>query len=451
MPDTLAENSDKLQPHIVTERDHPIRVNMVDRDAIFVLRKLNSAGFSSYLVGGGVRDLYLGKLPKDFDISTDARPGQIRKIFPNSATIGKRFRLVQVFFPAGKVIEISTLRSLSEHDLDGPQAVLAPNNTFGNLPEDAQRRDLSVNSLFYELENRTIIDYVGGVSDLDNSVIRMVGDPDKRINRDPVRIMRAIRHSSRTGFTIEKRTWAAICSNHAKLGLCPPSRIRDELLKDLFGGSARQWFQLAVQSEMFFSVFSFYRKVLFRTSASQISCKEQLTTIFSILDNSQTPSEKKPNKKLPVSFVLALILLPWADVEYNLSRLELKGPGLFKLGKKLRHDIDNMLGTQLNLRRLIRQEMVTLLTNLPSFVRFGRNGPWPKWFKKKSYFAQGLLFHDFFKEANSAEIDAEASHQLLKKISINRDQYSRSAQYPKRKTKPAFSTKKRGGIFGLKK
>ncbi len=129
---------------------------------LYILRKLKDAGFAGYLVGGGVRDLYLGKTPKDFDISTDARPGQLRKLFPNSNTIGRRFRLVQIFFRGGKTIEISTLRSLSEHDLDGPEAVLAPNNTFGTLSEDARRRDLTINSLFYEIENNTIIDYVNG-------------------------------------------------------------------------------------------------------------------------------------------------------------------------------------------------------------------------------------------------------------------------------------------------
>ena len=137
-------------PVTIAPADHPITIDLIDRDALYVLRKLNAAGFSGYLVGGGVRDLYLRKTPKDFDISTDARPGQIRKLFPNSTTIGKRFRLVQVFFPNGKIIEISTLRSLSEHDLEGPEAVLAPNNTFGSLDEDAQRRDLTINSLFFE-------------------------------------------------------------------------------------------------------------------------------------------------------------------------------------------------------------------------------------------------------------------------------------------------------------
>ena len=200
MPGRSHQIKDPPDPLIISEHNHPLRPEMLDKDAVFVLRKLNEAGFASYLVGGGVRDLYLGKTPKDFDISTNARPGQIRKLFPNSSTIGRRFRLVQIFFKGGKIIEVSTLRSLSEFDIDGPEAVLAPNNTFGSLPDDAQRRDLSINSLFYELENNTIVDYVGGVADLDNSVIRITGEPEKRINRDPVRMLRALRHSSRTAF-----------------------------------------------------------------------------------------------------------------------------------------------------------------------------------------------------------------------------------------------------------
>ncbi len=210
-------------PNIIEPSEHPIRTDMIDDEALFVMRKLNRAGFSSYLVGGGVRDLYLGKTPKDFDIGTDARPGQIRQLFNNSRTIGRRFRLVQVFFKNRKTIEVSTLRSLSEHDIDGPEAILAPNNTYGTPDEDALRRDLTINALFYETENRTIIDYVGGVSDLDRGIIRIIGSADRRITHDPVRMMRAVRHSVRNNFVIEEQSWAAVRRNHHLLRLCPPS------------------------------------------------------------------------------------------------------------------------------------------------------------------------------------------------------------------------------------
>ena len=451
MTDLLPATSDQSDPLIIPQQNHPIRPKMVDSDAAFVMRKLNKAGFSSYLVGGGVRDLYLGKTPKDFDISTDARPGQIRKLFPNSSTIGRRFRLVQVFFKSGKVIEVSTLRSLSEHDLEGPEAVLAPNNTYGSLAEDAQRRDLTINSLFYELENHTLIDYIGGVDDLDRSIIRMIGTPDKRINRDPVRMLRAIRHSARTSFNIEQQTWQSICNNHKKLSLCPPSRIRDELFKDIYGGSASRWFELAVESDLFFAIFPFYRGIIYTSPPKRPSCYEQLHSIFSIIDNVTISADRKAMNALPKYFSLALILLPWADVRFNLSRRQLKGPAAFQLSKSLRKEIDNLLGTQLNLRRSLRQEMVTLLSNLPQFVRLVQNSTCPKWLKKKSYYAKCHLFYNIYNAVVSSQNDPNSLPQLFDSMSKNSSPHSQKRQNSKRKTKPAFSPKKKGGVFGFRK
>lgn len=451
MTGTSVDHSDKMRPIIISEHSHPIRPDMLDRDAVFVMRKLNKAGYSSYLVGGGVRDLYLGKTPKDFDISTDARPGQIRKLFPNSSTIGRRFRLVQIFFKGGKVIEVSTLRSLSEHDIDGPEAVLAPNNTYGSLPDDAQRRDLSINSLFYELEARTIIDYVGGVADLDNSIIRIIGEPDKRINRDPVRMMRAVRHGSRTGFSIEDSTWKSICRNHSKLSLCPSSRIRDELFKDLCGGSAAPWLKAMIESELFFTIFPFYRNTLYSSPPSQPTCRQQLLIIFSLLDEIHTSTEHKANGLLPKFFILALLMLPWAELTFGLSGLRLKGPGYFQLAKKVRLEIDSLMGIQLNLRKSIRQEMVTLLCNLPQFVRFVQNEPAPKWLKRKSYYHKCLLFHDFHKAAISGQASGQSHGNILKSIIPEQADPPRKPSPLKRKTKPAFSPKKKGGVFGLRK
>lgn len=434
-------------PLIISHNDHPIEQRNIDKDAIFVMRKLNKAGFSSYLVGGGVRDLYLGKTPKDFDISTDARPGQIRKLFPHSATIGRRFRLVQVFFKNGKVIEVSTLRSLSEHDLDGPEAVLAPNNTYGKLPEDAQRRDLTINSLFFELENNTIIDYTGGVRDLDDSIIRMVGEPGKRINRDPVRMLRAIRHSARTGFTIDATTWDAIRANRAKLNLCPPSRIRDEMLKDLYGGAATQWLDLAIDSETFFTLFPFYQHLL-QTSTI---CREQLTTIFSILDTAYNYTRENSTRDLPYYFTLALLALPWAEATYNLSQLHIKGPALFQLSKNLRHDIDIFFGIPLNLRKSLRQEMVTLLSSTPQFVRFVQNGRPPKWLKKKSYYNKCSYFYTFHRNILNGRNCTTEIENMLEKTPQREAPSSQNTRYSNQKNKPAFSPKKKGGVFGFRK
>ena len=438
-------------PVIFGPSDHPITLEMIDRDALYVLRKLNTAGFSGYLVGGGVRDLYIGKTPKDFDISTDARPGQIRKLFPNSNTIGKRFRLVQVFFPNGKIIEISTLRSLSEHDLEGPEAVLAPNNPFGSLDEDAQRRDLTINSLFFEIEHRTIIDYVNGVRDLDDSIIRIVGDPEKRINRDPVRILRAIRHSARNNFSIEKKSWEAICNNAHKLTLCPTSRLRDELLKDLYSGSAADWFQLAVDSGIFFSLFGIYKKILVQAPEEGPSYRDQLTRIFTVIDRLNSLLDKQKRPKPSHSFILALLLIPWANARYNLSELQLKGHALFHFSKKLREDLDTHIGLELNLRRSLRQEMSTLLTNLPIFIQHHENNSWPKWLRKKSYFKDCSLFFHFYREAMTEQPIPEISVDHFKGLPKQESPVHIAETIGHRKTKPAFSPKRGGGIFGFKK
>ncbi|MCI5183936.1 MAG: hypothetical protein D3921_15695 [Candidatus Electrothrix sp. AW1] len=145
------EQNNDSERVVLSEKEHPILEKDIESEALKVLYRLRDAGYAGYLVGGGVRDLYLGNKPKDFDISTNARPGQLRKLFRNSRTIGRRFRLVQVFFRGNKIIEVSTLRSRSEYDSDEPDKVLPANNTFGTLEEDAYRRDLTINSLFLDL------------------------------------------------------------------------------------------------------------------------------------------------------------------------------------------------------------------------------------------------------------------------------------------------------------
>jgi poly(A) polymerase len=436
---------------VIPPEEHPITTEMIDRDALYVLRKLNDAGFAGYLVGGGVRDLYLGKTPKDFDISTDAHPGQLRKLFPHSNTIGRRFRLVQIFFRGGKTIEISTLRSLSEYDLDGPEAVLAPNNTFGTLSEDARRRDLTINSLFYEIENNTIIDYVNGSEDLDQGIVRIVGDPAKRIGRDPVRMLRAIRHAARIDFTIEEQTWKALCSNSHKLSLCPPSRLRDEFLKDLYSGAAAPWFELAVDSGLLFSLFPFYRKTLTSNSAASRNLREQLAGICRIIDRTNTLSQNLKIHRQPDFFLIGLFLIPWVEARFQLISQFRKGAVLFQLAKQIREEIDQSIGIDLNLRRSLRQEMVSLLLNLSLLIHNKQQNGWPKWLKRKSYFKRSVLFyHLYMAAATGTSVD----HLFLGEPQIQPaaeeiNKVSRNSSPPK--CKPAFSKKSKGGIFGFKK
>ncbi|MBW6520498.1 MAG: polya polymerase [Desulfoarculaceae bacterium] len=440
---------------ILTPGEHPITLEMIDADALLVLRKLHDAGFSAYLVGGGVRDLYLGKTPKDFDISTNAHPGQIRKVFRNSMTIGRRFRLVQVFFRNGKTIEVSTLRSLSEFDIDGPQTVLAPNNTFGSLEEDAGRRDLTINSLFFEIENKTIIDYVGGIADLNLGIVRIVGDPDKRISRDPVRMLRAIRHAARIDFTIEPQSWQAICRHHHELALCPPSRLRDELFKDLHSGSLLDWFHLAAESGLFGSILGLYKKILAQPSDSGPSCKEQLTSLFTVIDRvTKKMTETQIGQRLANEFLLALLLLPWANTRFDLIRMEPKGPAAHQLGKQLRDSLDLEIGTQLNLPRASRQEIITLIGNLPLFLQHQEKGSWPQWLTRKSYFKNCLLFYHFYLESTGGLPVPESLLDIMPPpipVRAPRSGYREKRASRPGTSGPAFASDAPGGIFGFKK
>lgn len=440
---------------VIEQGKHPITSNMLDADALFVLKKLQQAGFSGYLVGGGVRDLYLGNTPKDFDISTNARPGQLRKLFRNSNTIGRRFRLVQVFFKRGKTIEVSTLRSHSEHDIDGPVAVLAPNNTFGTLDEDAQRRDLTINSLFYEIETHSILDYVGGVHDLENGIVRMIGEPGKRITRDPVRMMRAIRHCARNNFTIEDTTWKAICEQHQELALCPPSRLRDELLKDLYNGKAAPWFALSESSGIFTVLLKCYAGLLTKPFNNDRSCSEELSALLQTIDRVNLRSVDQQAQRQPDYFLLALILIPWAEVQFSLLSQQRKGSDSFQLGKSIRTELDNNLGIDLNLRRSLRQEMTTLLVNLPLFMTYDTDRGWPSWLKKKSYFAQCLLFYQYYKDSLSDTPleELERVETFPDKGNFLPEEASPIEPYEKIdiESSPTGYGVRQGGIFGFKR
>jgi poly(A) polymerase len=446
--DNPRQENSAFIPRILSTTDHPITPKMLDPDALHILKKLATAGFSGYLVGGGVRDLYLGNSPKDFDISTDARPGQLRKLFPNSRTIGRRFRLVQVFFKGGKVIEVSTLRSLSEHDLDGPEVILAPNNTFGTLNEDARRRDLTINSLFYEIENGTIIDYVDGCGDLDNGIVRIVGDPEKRISRDPVRMIRAIRHSARNNFAIQEDTWKAITLHCNKLSLCPPSRIRDEILKDFYSGATAPWFELAFSSGIFTALFPFYKSIFKKNTVVSLEVRQQLAGIFQTIDRIDTLSKKSNFHRQADFFLFALLMIPWAESRFQLFSEFRKGADLFQLAKKIRRDIDQTLGIDLNLRRSLRQEVVNLLTTLSQLIHNRQNDTWPQWLQKKSYFLKCSLFYHFYIEATTGKpipqefLQTNQPHLPAKS--------SPTQKTSKGKSKPAFATKTKGGIFGFK-
>lgn len=232
---------DQHRPRIYSREEHSISRRDIEPDALKIMYRLIRHGFKAYLVGGGVRDLLLGRTPKDFDIGTDATPRQVKGIFRNSRIIGKRFKLIHVFFHGGKIIEVSTFRDQSApidlgDDEESEKKLIIRDNNYGTPESDAHRRDLTINGLFYDLSTFSIIDYVGGMDDLNAGLIRVIGDPDVRFKEDSVRLIRTVRHAVRTGFAIEENCKKSLVKNSALILKSSAVRVYEELKKDFSSG-----------------------------------------------------------------------------------------------------------------------------------------------------------------------------------------------------------------------
>ncbi len=235
-PESIAPRA----PRILEARGR-IRSESLDPDALHVVSRLQHAGHEAYLVGGCVRDLLLGLEPKDFDVATDAPPNRIKRLFRSAFVIGRRFRLVHVRFPSGKVVEAATFRrdpgDLGAHP-DRDDAPIYDDNVFGTAIEDAFRRDFTVNALFYDPTRDRVIDHVGGLADLEARVIRAIGDPDRRLKEDPVRMTRAVHFAARIGGTLEPVLREATLRCAPEIAKSSGSRLYNELVKILARGAA---------------------------------------------------------------------------------------------------------------------------------------------------------------------------------------------------------------------
>ncbi|MFW6052208.1 MAG: polynucleotide adenylyltransferase PcnB [Myxococcota bacterium] len=242
----------------------------MDPDAVKVIRRLRRYGHTAYLVGGGVRDLLLGRRPKDFDVATSAQPHEVRRLFRNCRVIGRRFRLAHILFAGGKIIEVATFRRdpMQAFDVvegefaeemeaagearanrlvprrkeadDDVDLLIRHDNVFGEPHEDAIRRDFTINGLFYDIERGEVIDYVGGVPDLERRVVRTIGDPDVRFREDPVRILRAIKFSARLDMGIAPDVYDAMVDHRSELERAARPRLLEEILRLLRGGAAHR-------------------------------------------------------------------------------------------------------------------------------------------------------------------------------------------------------------------
>src|SRR5712691_10926929 len=239
LPPRSVETLSPTMPRILPRPEHTVSRKDIDADALKVLYRLKNHGFKAYLVGGGVRDLLLGRKPKDFDIATDAHPQQVKKLFRNCFVVGRRFRLCHVRF-GRKVVEVSTFRrqALAEEG----DTLIRRDNTFGTSEEDAFRRDFTVNALFYDIATFSVIDYVGGLEDLRAGIVRMIGDPEVRLREDPVRMMRAVALAARLDFALDPLVVDAIKQLRHEIATSAPPRLLEEYYKILRSGCAEKTF-----------------------------------------------------------------------------------------------------------------------------------------------------------------------------------------------------------------
>ncbi|MGL4859060.1 MAG: polynucleotide adenylyltransferase PcnB, partial [Enterobacteriaceae bacterium] len=281
-PSSERARKEVVCPSVIPRAEHNISRQAISDNALKVLYRLNKFGFDAYLVGGGVRDLLLEKQPKDFDVATNATPEQVRKLFRNCRLIGRRFRLAHVMF-GPEVIEVATFRGHHETpDTDAMQAkqaksgMLLRDNVYGTIEEDAIRRDFTINSLYYSAADFSLRDYNGGLNDLRQGIIRLIGNPETRYREDPVRMLRAARFAAKLNMTIASDSARPIPRLATLLKEIPSARLFEESLKLLQTGCGYQTYLLLRQYQLFQQLFPL---IACRFTADNDSVMEKIIAI----------------------------------------------------------------------------------------------------------------------------------------------------------------------------
>jgi poly(A) polymerase len=299
---------------VVDRSDHPISRRQIPENVLKVLYRLHRSGYRAYLCGGSVRDLLVERTPKDFDIATDAHPSEIRRLFRNSRIIGRRFRLVHIIFQDMNV-EVATFRREPERGTEETDDILVTNdNTFGSPLQDARRRDFTINGLFYNIADFSVIDYVGGLDDIAGSRVRVIGDPDVRFREDPVRMMRAIEFASRLNFEIEPATYDAILRHRAEILKASAPRVSEEILELLRRGWSQGAFRLMVDTRLLHPL---------------------LPEVYTAIDDDRAPYFWKmlevldrtvqSGHKISDPVLFSVLLLPWIVDEIEKEQLRREG------------------------------------------------------------------------------------------------------------------------------
>jgi poly(A) polymerase len=358
------------EPVIVPRAEHPISRSQVDADALKVLYRLHQNGYTAYLVGGSVRDLLVGRRPKDFDIGTSAHPYQVKRLFRNCWIIGRRFRLAHVRF-GPKNIEVATFRrQVSAAELEAAEAaeenspahdgipladdedrdrLLHRDNTFGTPEEDAFRRDFTINALFYDIGSFSIIDYTGGLEDLRKGVVRSIGDPGERFQEDPVRMLRAVAMAARLGFTIDPPIDEAIATHRDDLARSAPARLVEEFYKLLRSGSAEQAFRMMAERRLLDAIAPELQKGIGDALWESLAALDAYRRRFETIPDTLTNAVLLGSLLVPLGYTLrSLSPAPVADGAFRKEpRISL---GLLPLARRDVERLRQVLGLQ---RRLL--------------------------------------------------------------------------------------------------
>jgi poly(A) polymerase len=307
-------------PIIVPRSEHNVSRANISPNALKVLYRLKSAGFEAFLVGGGVRDLMLGRHPKDFDVVTNADPDQIQDVFRNCRLIGRRFRLAHVRF-GRDIVEVATFRATGA-DADADERAhsdsgrILRDNVYGTIDEDVWRRDFTVNALYYNITDFSIWDYTNGVADVRARTLRLIGNPEKRYREDPVRMLRAVRFAAKLDFSLAPETAAPIASLGSLLKDVPPARLFDELLKLFQSGHAVRSFELLLHYDLL--------RYLFRETQAVLETPERDKIIDFIRRGLQSTDDRvRDDKPITPMFLYALFL--WFPIQALAKRLEAEG------------------------------------------------------------------------------------------------------------------------------
>ncbi|MGQ7249869.1 polynucleotide adenylyltransferase PcnB [Halomonas sp. V046] len=306
-------------PRVIARDDHPVSRRQFSEAALKVLYRLHNAGYEAYLVGGCLRDSLLGLTPKDFDVATDATPEQVKQLFRNSRIIGRRFRIVHVRF-GREVIEVTTFRGKPNDDhaehisAQSDDGLLLRDNVWGNIEEDAIRRDFTVNALYYSIADFSIHDFAGGLEDIESRTLRMIGDPATRYREDPVRMLRAVRFAAKLDFDFAPQTEAPLAEMAPLLLQIPAARLFDEVLKLFLSGEGLVAFRLLRDYGLF--------AMLFPEADEAMA---ELPWFEPLIEQALESTDRRIRDERPVTPAFLLAAFMWGPVQIRQARLEADG------------------------------------------------------------------------------------------------------------------------------